>query len=422
MSKLGEDVIAQINYELSQPGATKTSVAKKLGLNRSSVLRYCKEVPVEQDNSFVEREDGTATCVVITIKPIRTYEDAIAAAGVDLSVWYVSHWEATQWTTPIKLRQNGQDTASQQQQYRVKLSLKRIISRSLQLATDAIFNRFRKHVVKYPKITRRIPVNTNKYLGVLGLFDAHFGKLCWANETGKSYDLKKAELIFSNAVDDLISESLGRNIAQWLLPIGNDFYHIDNSRNTTYQGTPQDTDGRYAKIIETGEMAVVRAIERLLVVAPVKVIWVPGNHDPTTSLHLARMTAAWFRLSKDVCVDHSPNPRKYYQWGKTLLGFTHGNEEKKEILPSLMATEYPNGWAETICREWLCGHEHRERTWITKSTDTHQGTTVRVLRSLAGTDSWHHRKGFVNTTQSAEVYWYHNDTGYAGHAVVPSRN
>jgi len=209
-------------------------------------------------------------------------------------------------------------------------------------------------------------------------------------------------------------------VERWLFPIGNDFFHMDNRKNMTTGGTPQDVDGRYEKIIEAGEMAVIWAVERMAQTAPVSVIHVPGNHDRTASWHLARTVEMWFRNNSRVSVDRGANPRKYFRWEKTLLGLTHGNEEKKQSLPSIMSVERPQEWAETTCREWLCGHEHRARQWQTQPVDTHEQTTVRALRSLAGTDAWHHSKGYLST-KAAEVYFYGKTRGYAGHSVVPAR-
>jgi hypothetical protein len=147
---------------------------------------------------------------------------------------------------------------------------------------------------------------------------------------------------------------------------------------------------------------------------------VPGNHDPTISYHLAKTVEAWFRRSTAVTVDAGPKVRKYVQWGANLLGLTHGDSPKPEDLPGLMAAECREQWAAAQHREWLVGHQHRSRAWVTKSTDTHKGTVVRVLRSLAGTDAWHFEQGYISQP-AAEVYWYGRDRGYCGHAVVAAR-
>jgi hypothetical protein len=421
--------IAADAARLRSEGLSMREIARRLGVTFDTVKKALTHIgvdpnkppPTTHENGW--KEDGdSATWAAVLPKPIRTLAEATQAAEVDTAVWFVDRWECTAWTTVTK---DADDKPVQTQQHRVKVYLKRIQRRSLQEAQEALWERMKRHAPVFPKAFTHKPAKGETYLAVMGLFDVHVGKYAWGAETGTNYDLDIATTVFLNAVDDLLAESAHRRIGAWLLPLGNDFYHMDNSRGSTFAGTPQDVDGRYAKVIEAGETAVIKAIERMLAVAPVEVVWVPGNHDPTTSYHLARMVEAWFRNAKHVTVDHGPSPRKYFAWGCNLLGLTHGNEEKHAALPSLMATERPKDWANAKCREWLLGHMHRSRQWQTQSVDTHEGTTVRVLRSLSATDSWHHRKGFINSGENssgAEVYWYSKLRGYSGHAIAYARS
>lgn len=358
---------------------------------------------------------------VITDRPIKTMAEAIAVANVDESVYYVHRWGVTNWTTAMKIRDGDTDKPILVQQYRVWLDLRLIMPRPQYAALDAIYKRMAKYAPRYPKLPPLRATKAEAHLAVFGLFDVHFGKLAWAQETNENYDLRIADTIYRNAVADMVARSKHLKIGLFLLPIGNDLFHIDNSRNMTYAGTPQDVDGRYAKIIETAEIAVIKAVEAMVTIAPVHVSWVPGNHDPTTSYHLARTIAAWFRHCRRVCVDYGASPRKYLRYGKTLIGMTHGNEENHAALANIMAMERPKEWAETTCREWLIGHWHSRKAYMTRPVESRDGTTIRVLPSLASTDAWHHRKGFISTTHSAEVYWYGARQGYSGHGVVNAR-
>jgi hypothetical protein len=409
--------IAARAIALKAQGLSLRAIGRELGVDYVTARKAVQSGQRPTGSGWQEGDDE-ATWSGVSDRPVKTLADAVRVAGVDESVWYVDRWEATQWTVVTK---DADDSPTQTQQYRVKVYLKRIARRCLQQAQEAVFERMKAHAPVYPRAFAPKRRQAGEYLAVAALFDAHFGKHAWGAETGKDYDLKVAADLFSNAVDDIIAESAHRKVGAWLVPIGNDFYHLDNSRNTTFAGTPLDVDGRYAKVIEAGEVAVIRAVERMLAVAPVEVVWVPGNHDPTTSYHLARMVAAWFRNARGVTVDHGPSPRKYFHWGCNLIGLTHGNEEKPGVLPNLMATERPREWSASTCREWLLGHMHRSRQWQTQGVDTHEGTVVRVVRSLSGTDSWHHRKGFVTTGAAAEVYWYSRTRGYSGHAVAHAR-
>lgn len=353
-----------------------------------------------------------------TNKPIRTMDDAIKAAGVDLKIWYVERWECSHWTVGMSPKHAK---PLQMQQYRVKLFLKRLVKKEIQEAVKAVYAEMKKYAPKYQKLKRTVSKG-NPSLAVFGLFDSHFGKLCWKPETGTDYDLKIAETLYKNAVIDLVARCGNRNIDSIVLPIGNDFFHVDNKQNTTYRGTPQDVDGRYVKIFSAGKLAVIWAVEELMKIADVKVMWIPGNHDPTISYHLCETLDSWFHNTPHVEVDVGPSSRKYHMWHDTLLGFTHGDTIKPHDLPGLMSIEQSENWSKATCREWLLGHMHRSREWVTKGTDTFQGTTVRVLQSLAGTDAWHHEQGFVGQRRAAEVYFYEKEIGYVGHTVVPARS
>src|SRR5690606_4715324 len=100
---------------------------------------------------------------------------------------------------------------------------------------------------------------------VMSLYDQHFRKLCWAAEHGHNYDLKIAESLYHNAVEDLIRYTQGLPLERILFPVGNDFLHVDNLNFTTQKGTPlgADSEGRYAKIVAMAFGSLVVAIERM---------------------------------------------------------------------------------------------------------------------------------------------------------------
>lgn len=459
--QLTAEQIKKIAEVYKTTGGNKTKTAKLCGLDRNTITKYVKAdfVPtdkkaraavglpaeeLEEATKLSEDSNGNATLVIRTDEIIRTLEDAIRVGKVDQSVWFVDRYEISNWTTPMNVKR-GQELVTlkstdgkgrekstdslawresspmQLQQYRVKLFLKRILKRSVSQALDIVFQRFqgRHPAVKLVRQTGK----QEPHLAVVGLSDVHFGKLCWAAETGDNYDLKIADRVLKNAVHDLLAKSSHLRIAQFVLPMGNDWLHIDNKDNTTTRGTPQDVDGRFAKVYAAAVEAAVWAVEVLAGLAPVRVEWVPGNHDRTLSLTMCHVVSARFHKSKQVSVNLSPSHRKYFRWGANLLGFTHGDQTEPDKLPNLMATESPDDWAATKSgtREWLIGHMHRSRKWVTKPVDTFEGTTVRTMQSIAGTDAYHHEHGYVSGRHAAEVFWYGERSGYAGHVPTVSR-
>lgn len=441
--KSGSFTLRQIAEQL---GTTKKAVERRLDRMKSKMSRSEKEaiksIKSSRSNqeqtdeliNFIE-ENNQATVTKTCKKPVKTIEDAIRECEIDTSVWFVKSWRANAWTTTMKLKKQMRcegcdslicehsktvESPTQIQNYGVELKLERIIPKHKEEALKIIYDKMAKHSPNY-KPTIKLHKNGERYLTVMGLFDAHFGKLAWEAEVGNNYDLKIADTVYRNAVNDALDDVKGKNIDSFVLPIGNDFYHVDNTKGTTTSGTQLDQDSRFAKIIATGELAVIWAIEELLKVAPVKVIWIPGNHDFQCSYHLTRTVAAWFRNCGQVTVDCSPQTRKYVRFGTNLLGFTHGDSEKKINLVNLMPNERPNDFAETTCREWLTGHLHQSSHYMTQPTRTQDAMVIRVLPSIAGTDFWHYRNSFINLNRSAEIYLYGENRGYAGHFRIEAR-
>ena len=362
-------------------------------------------------------------------KQIHTLEEAIAFAGADMTVWRVKKWGCTGWQVGMKLSERDDrgkilaETPHTENLWRVTVEFERILPKAWQDATAAIIARMDEHSPKYGAFKiRKQPIDP--HMLELDLFDIHFGKLAWAPETGSNYDLRIAERVYKNALRDLLDRSAGFNIDKILIPIGNDFFHIDNGTNTTTSGTPQDVDGRLEKIVEVGFMSLVWCVELALsipTVETVEVLRVPANHDWVTSMFLARELRSWYRHCDRVQVDISPLARKCRLYGENALGFTHGNEEKHADLPILMASEYRNIWAQARYSEIHVGHWHKAKELRTMPLETYGGVGVRFLMSLSGVDAWHYRRGFTLSQRAAECYLWGRGPGMAGHFTANVR-
>jgi hypothetical protein len=159
------------------------------------------------------------------------------------------------------------------------------------------------------------------------------------------------------------------------------------------------------------------AADQMKVRAPVKIIVVPGNHDRQSAYCIGEVLGAWYAGSNDtaVTVDNRHRLRKYHRYGATLLGFTHGSEEKQSDLPLIMANEAKEDWALTMHHEWHTGHLHKAKETRYTAADSFGGVRVRILPSLSGHDAWHFSKGYNSERRAAESYLFHYRTGYAGH-------
>lgn len=254
------------------------------------------------------------------------------------------------------------------------------------------------------------------YLGEVDPVDLHYGKLGWPAETeGDPYDLTIASRDFRDAFDDLLGKMRGFRLSAILSAMLNDLLQIDNLRSETTAGTRVDSDSRYHKIFTAATLDMRWAIERMKQVSPrVLIKGVPGNHDLLGGWSLMEVLRAVYENDPQVEIDNAPTRRKYFRWGNTLLGYTHGNEEKHSDLPLIMAQERPLDWAETQFRLWRLGHFHKKKSTYYTAGDSFHGVEVRVLRSLSGTDAWHYSRGYVKERRAIEAFVHHIEEGEVG--------
>lgn len=244
----------------------------------------------------------------------------------------------------------------------------------------------------------------------ISIFDPHFGKLAWAGETGEDYDIDIAEKRYTEAIDSLINRVNLNNIVRIHLPIGNDLFHIDSSENTTTAGTPQDSDSRFAKMVQRVKKLMITTIERLAEHALVDVTIISGNHDTQSTFMLGEILDAYFYKDDRVIINNSPRQRKFYQFGNNGFMYTHGNQEKLADLPIIFATEEPTLWAATKHRFAKVGHFHSNKRVDYVSIEDKKGCQVQILPSLSGTDEWHYSKGYLSNKQ-AKAFLYHPTEG-----------
>jgi hypothetical protein len=405
---------------------------------RNEVLSSVPGVTSTSNTPTEVREFGKTNGVVATVnKNVRTLDDLLAYMEVDLNVWEVEKHTINKWEVAMRepastvggagdkalivegekgrkstLWTRGSNVPMHEPLYQVKAWLIRKTPLIQNEAFESIAKRVESLAPKMSAVS--YPKRSGNYLLEVSLYDAHFGLLAWGKETGEHYDLKIAEKRFGMAIDDLLRKTQGCVPEKIVLPVGNDFFHVNNPEGVTPMSkNVLDTDGRLCKIVEYGERALINAVQTCLTVAPVSVLWIPGNHDPETSYFMCRILRAFFLNNKSVDVDVSPAARKYVHYGCNLIGYTHGNEERHSDLPTIMANERKDVWGQVTHREWHVGHYHKRKETRFSAGDTFGGVAVKVIPSICGTDAWHFRKGYVGNNKIAEAHLYDKRQGLA---------
>lgn len=278
-----------------------------------------------------------------------------------------------------------------------------------------VSNFIEKHSPHYPSVKRA--TKHNNHLLVINPADIHIGKYANHLETGDGYNVEIACERVLEGLQGLIDKSQGFEVDRVLFCIGNDILHIDNVYNTTTAGTNQDVDGKWWEHFEIALALYVKCVEILREIAPVDVIHSMSNHDYQSGFHLAHALKSWFRNDSEVTFDISVAHRKYYKYGKNLIGLEHGDGAKMANLPLTMAQERPLLWSETTHRYWYLHHLHHKvkHKWL--DAKDFIGVTVEYMRSPSGTDSWHSRKGYVGVPRAVEGFLHEKDSGQVARLV-----
>lgn len=283
------------------------------------------------------------------------------------------------------------------------INVKGECNKTLEEIKEEILEEIKDFAPKYPKVKRK--KSKDGHMLFLGLADLHLGKLCSIYETGDPYNHIIAEQRAKDGIQGILDKSSGFNIDKIVFNIGNDFNHVDTPKNTTTSGTSQDASLMWYDSFRMGFKLLTELIEILTSVADVHVIYDPSNHDYLTGFMLAQAVEAWFRQSKNITFDVSIAHRKYFLYGKNLIGTTHGDGAKGDKLPQLMSIEAKQHWVEADHYYWYTKHLHH------KVSKDYMNVNVEVLRSPSGTDSWHHRNGFQHAPKAIEGFIHHKEYG-----------
>lgn len=380
-------------------------------------------VPDEFPIDSVETDDSLS--VAYYGEKWLTKDEIIEKLDLDMRIWRVDRIIQKGWEVTGKVPQGQQydEQAGQLAWLPTKLwkSKNRYIAinfvrRAPRLVQKSVLDLLKD--VEWPTLPTPVRSSPGKCVMELSLYDIHLGKYCWARMTDQPYDLPIAVRVFQDAGRDLIEQTSHHEIDKIIIPIGHDFYQVDNWLGATALGTiVESTDDRFSKVFQAGIHAFRGLINECLKVAPVEILWIPGNHDRSTSYYLCEVLLGYTHENPHVDVDiidlDSHRSRKYRRFGVTLLGYIHGASKdcpKDRDLPLLMATERPVDWASTIDRAWRLGHLHTKRTSIVPVGDVMNGVRIERIPSLTATDAWHWENGFTGNRRACEAWcWSYMD-------------
>jgi hypothetical protein len=375
----------------------------------------------EQGDNFIN--------IICASKRMLTKEEVIKQFKVDTDIWEVEKFtvktsegyrkdRSVEWHVREGVVLQGDVSDSGKMLvvplYHIEVKLKRKIEEiRVRSAIEDMIEDAKNHAPKYQKII--YPKINGNMLYEIDMPDIHFGRLTWGEESGEDYDIKIAKEAVNKVLNKLLTYTKMFPIKKILIPLGNDFFNVNSKSNTTVHGTPQQEDTRWQKTFRLGRELAVGIIEKCAQVAPVDVLIIKGNHDEEKTFYMGDSVFSWFHNNPNVNIDNGARGRKYYLYGKNLIGFTHGSEEKIDKLALLMPTEAPELWAKSIYREFHLGDKHH-----LVEVDEINGVVIRILRGLTAADAWTFDKGFIGAKRAAQSFvWDYNGGWIAQFPAMP---
>jgi len=244
---------------------------------------------------------------------------------------------------------------------------------------------------------------------VVGLTDFHFGKLGDA-ASNADWNMDKARAVLMSTCEQAINTALRfGQPEEFILPVGSDFLNADTDQGTTTQGTGVDNAGTWQVMFTRGVQLFSDVCECLRAVAPVRLLYMPGNHDRTSSLALMQVMRATYNGADDVTLSEGLTERQYVEIGSTLAAFHHGDKIKMQKIGQIMSVEASEAWGRAEHKVAFSGHLHHERV-----IETDSGVICVQMPSLSDHDRYHHRGGYVSSRRSLGLYIIDHVDGLVG--------
>jgi len=345
-------------------------------------------------------------------------DSILTNAGISPDIWKVTKMKFTPnaWGVTMKQKKSkkgkSETWAEQATNYQLKVEIyvERIVPEKEEFSLTKLIETMPTFQFSHYKPKFNIDGEICLETAVL---DAHVGKLAWLYETSyRNYDTNIALEDYKYALDQHLiwANPFKPTIIEYIL--GQDFFHVDNmSSHTTGGEHTLDVDGRLTKITSKAVEIVLKNIYECRKMAPVKVRWIPGNHDFYASFALAYIIKEHFRKDKFVTVDLGDSSRKATLWGNLLVGWTHRIVGKHNTWGNELAQMFPELWGKSKFREWHHGDQHKKQDVKLVPTFTSGGVLCRQLTALSPVDKWHFENVFTDAIPGGEAFLWSKDVG-----------
>lgn len=369
---------------------------------------------VTPEQTLDVRDTGDSLVVTSLGSQVRTLDELVARAKIDLTKYEVDRPETSMYETTAR---DDAGKLRKVQNFRIVARFRLKAGPSTQEQVEALIAgafRTRKQSLQVRSATQKTHTRrkgADDLMQAVCIADPHIGKLAWEKETGQpNWDTAIAVETLRAGVTHLVTEGDRRDIAERRFVLLGDYFQHDG-RGMTTKGTVVDYDSRVKKMLQEGTELLFDLIAHSAEKIPTKVYIVPGNHDKILSYALQLLLQTEFRKHPRVTIDDDAKTTKFMTWGKCLIGMDHGDRGKTR-LPAHMASACEIEWGQTTYREILTGHLHSKAM-----LQTINGILVRTMDALCSPDAWHVEEKFSTAFRSIESLTYHSG-GMCAHTDV----
>jgi hypothetical protein len=277
-----------------------------------------------------------------------------------------------------------------------------------------LFTHIETHLPKHRAPMLNLKASKIKFAAVIAPFDLHYGEWGWADETGETYNRKRArERLLHHSNEQAKYFSLFGRPEKLIIASASDYFHIDNQQHTTTAGTPQDTDGTRSQILIEGCELAVEHAEMMAQIAPVEWLGVAGNHDQDSALCAMMYMRAFFHNNPHVQVDVCASLQRCTSYGNSALAFFHGHGIKVGDMHAVMSKKFRSIWRACDRHYVFSGHLHHEVVREIHGLKHYQ------VSALAGTDRYSAKHGYITSDKALQSYIVSQDRGIVAEFISP---
>jgi len=394
--------------ELSKKWSYKNAESIRTAFRREAHKRGDKNSNFyDFDNQETYQEGNGYINIITSSDRIKTKEEIIKEFKIDTNVWKLDSFEVktsegyrkdrkVEWevedgaVTHGSVKDTGKMLVVPLYHVRAKFTQKVLED----ITIEEMQKMFLVKEFASPMVKRKEYLPSNETLEI-DITDTHFGS-----------DANYApEERFLRAIDEIV-ERIGKRIFKKIyVAILSDIFHYDTINKTTTAGTIVTTNGMTAyETFDLGLTTLITALQKISDIAPIEVIFIPGNHDRLSGYTLMKALEAYFRNNKNVEFDTGHKSRKHRVIGVNLVGWMHGDMPKARA-SNWLQVDAREEWGKTKYSEIHSGNYHSQQG------SENGGVILRYLPGMTDIDQWHYDNGYVGSVRAMVSFIWHETKG-----------